>query len=132
MSEEENEDKTTDSDKTGNKQKGSDFWSLWPKRTGQMTSPKLKRSRKLFTKSVFISESDKVAVTVAQMSKSIDGSLNETTAPHDLPKIVVTPAKRDRSQEHLGSLHLLNFCSAWPFHLHLLQRMFMIKLGKVM
>ena len=97
MSEEENEDKITDTDKREPKQKGSDFWSLWPKRTGQMTSPKLKRSRKLFTKSVFISDSDKVAVTVAQMSKSIDGRLNETTAPPDLPKIVVTPAKRDRS-----------------------------------
>ena len=103
MSEEENEDKTTDSDKTGNKQKGSDFWSLWPKRTGQMTSPKQKRSRKLFTKSVFISDSDKVGVTMAQMSKSIDGSLTETTAPHDLPKIVVTPAKRDRSRSSTGS-----------------------------
>ena len=90
----------SDISKNGNKpeSKKTEFWSLWPKRTGQILSPKTRRSRKLFTKSVFISESDKVAVTVAQMSKSIDGSLGETSTPTTVPRIVITPATRDRSR----------------------------------
>ena len=101
MSEKQDDETIEEQSKAETKQ-GSDFWSLWPKRTGQM-SPKMKRSRKLFSKSVFISDSDKVAVTVAQMSKSIDGSLNETTKPANLPKIVVTPANRDGSRSSTGS-----------------------------
>ena len=89
MAEKENKVKEPDK-KTLNRQ-GSEFWLQWPK-PGEMSSPKKKRSRKLFTKSVFVSDSDKIAVTVAQMSKSIDGSLDETAKASNIPKIVITPA----------------------------------------
>ena len=91
---EEIENKVKEPDKNVLQRQSSDFWLKWPK-PGKGSSPKMKRSRKLFTKSVFLSDSDKIAVTVDQMSKSIDGSLNDTLKPYNVPKIVITPATTD-------------------------------------